>query len=115
MAQEIKYSQSIEWRPIDEYFIGRYDWVLVRMYDGNYPCIPCVAEYREFDHQWHMNDSAYSVLPFPVLEFADMQLIPSRPIACHNHKYDLTITRRQLDDEHVVMSETMMEKLHHME
>lgn len=89
-------AESIRWRPIEDYFNGNYDWVLVRMYDGDYPCIPCVAEYRDFDHQWHMNDNNYSVLPFPVVEFADMQLIPPYEYYQHNNKYDPHILEVQL-------------------
>jgi len=70
---------KITWRPIAEYFNGEHDWVLVRMYDGEYPCIPCVAEYNRKDGKWHMNDSEYTVLPFPAHEFFDMSTIGPLP------------------------------------
>lgn len=91
-------SEQISWKPIEEYFKGEYDWVLVRMYDGDYPCIPCVAEYRTHDGNWHMNDDNYSVLPFLVVEFADMELISTTDVYIHNHKYDPKVLENQLTE-----------------
>lgn len=56
------------WRPIKEYFEGKYDWVLVRMMDGPNVCVPEVAEFR--NGKWCTDDSE---LPFPVVEFFDME------------------------------------------
>lgn len=68
---------KINWRPIEEYFQsnGKYDWVLVRMYDGPYACLPCVAEYRENTASWHMNSPSDDVLPFEVKEFVVLEEI----------------------------------------
>lgn len=97
-ACSIEKPEQIYWKPIEEYFKGEYDWVLVRMYDGDYPCIPCVAEYRTHDGNWHMNDDNYSVLPFPVVEFADMELISSTNVYTPNHKYDPKVLENQLNE-----------------
>lgn len=72
-------SDTICWLPISEYFNDNvvYDWVLVKMLDGSNECIPTVAEYNRSDGTWHKNDSEYTVLPFPVVAFADMELIKS--------------------------------------
>ena len=61
-----------KWRPIEEYNNGDYDWVLVRYYDGDYECIPCVAERRK-DGKWYDRDEVE--IPFEVRYFFDMQTI----------------------------------------
>lgn len=80
MENSNQQTEQICWRPIEQYFESARDWVLVRMYDLDFKCIPCVAEYNRRDGKWHMNNSTYEVLPFPVLEFADMELIPEQQI-----------------------------------
>lgn len=37
------------WQPIEKYFKGNYDWVLVKYYDGDFACIPTVAEFNKSD------------------------------------------------------------------
>lgn len=120
---KIEEPEQISWKPIEEYFKGEYDWVLVRMYDGDYPCIPCVAEYRDFDNQWHMNNDDYSVLPFPVVEFADMELIlPKSSFTFYqpNAKYDPHILELQLEQAseiHMpggIVTHAMMDKFNRM-
>lgn len=66
----------IGWRPIVEYdeaneFLhGAFDWVLVKMFNGNHECIPVVAEKRR-DGKWY--DRNNNELPFEVREFFDMK------------------------------------------
>lgn len=59
------------WRPIWDYMQNRdkYDWVLIKYFDGDYECIPCVAEMR--DAKWY--DRSGNELPFKVTHFFDMQ------------------------------------------
>lgn len=66
--------EQICWRPIEEYFNGEYDFVLVKRFDGEFELIPQVAEYNKVDNKWV--DVAGNELLFDVREFADMQLIP---------------------------------------
>ena len=37
---------ELNWKPIKEYDESNYDWVLVKYFDGNYECVPIVAEKR---------------------------------------------------------------------
>ena len=63
------------WQPIENYFKGNYDWVLIKYYDGEKECIPNVAEFNKNDKKWHLGDNNYSILPeiFEVKYFFDMQ------------------------------------------
>lgn len=66
------------WRPIEEYFEGDYDWVLVKAYDGDFECIPFVAEYRKgkwYNHSFANDDEE---ITFEVKYFMDMQTIKSQ-------------------------------------
>ena len=38
-----KKEEIVGWRPISEYSRDKYDWVLVKYFDGSYECIPEVA------------------------------------------------------------------------
>ena len=67
----------VGWRPISEYD-DTYDWVLVRMYDENLPCIPIVAEKRS-DGKWHAILSDRE-LPFEVREFFDMEQLDKKEV-----------------------------------
>ena len=60
------------WKPISEYNTDEYDWVLIKFFDGDYECVPCVAE-RRSDGKWY--NSSDNVVPFEVRYFFDMQLI----------------------------------------
>lgn len=60
------------WRLISEYDESKYDWVLVKMFDGDYECIPIVAE-RRMNGKWYSSDDVE--LPFEVRYFFDMQQI----------------------------------------
>lgn len=66
----------VGWRPIIEYdeaneFLhGTFDWVLVKMFDGNHACIPVVAV-KHRDGKWY--DQNNNELPFEVREFFDMR------------------------------------------
>ena len=62
---------ELKWKPIEEYDKGNYDWVLVKYFDGNYECIPCVAEKRF--GKWHSIDE--KEIQFDVKYFMDMQQI----------------------------------------
>ena len=63
------------WQPIEKYFKGNYDWVLVKYYDGDFASVPTVAEFNKSDKKWHLRDDDYSILPeiFEVKYFFDMQ------------------------------------------
>ena len=74
-ADEIKRLNNIinelEWKPIEEYDKGNYDWVLVKYFDRDYECIPCVAEKRF--GKWHSIDE--KEIQFDVKYFMDIQQI----------------------------------------
>ena len=60
---------ELKWKPIEEYDKGNYDWVLVKYFDGDYECVPCVAEKRF--GKWHSLDE--KEIKFEVKYFFDMQ------------------------------------------
>ena len=62
---------ELKWKPIEEYDKGNYDWVLVKYFDGDYECVPCVAEKRF--GKWHSRDE--KEIQFDVRYFMDMQQI----------------------------------------
>lgn len=62
---------ELKWKPIEEYDKGDYDWVLVKYFDGDYECVPCVAEKRF--GKWHSIDE--KEIQFDVKYFMDMQQI----------------------------------------
>lgn len=61
----------MQWRPIKEYNRKDYDWVLVKYFDGDYECVPEVAEQR-IDGKWYTTERE---LPFEVKYFFDMQIL----------------------------------------
>lgn len=64
------------WRPISEYSRDKYDWVLIKYFDGEEECVPQVAELRP-DGKWHVStdfDGDFIIPPhFDVRYFFDMQ------------------------------------------
>lgn len=64
------------WRPISEYCRDKYDWVLIKYFDGEEECVPQVAELRS-DWKWHVStdfDGDFIIPPnFDVRYFFDMQ------------------------------------------
>lgn len=62
---------ELKWKPIEEYDKGNYDWVLVKYFDGDYECVPCVAEKRF--GKWHSIDE--KEIQFDIKYFMDMQQI----------------------------------------
>lgn len=64
-----KLMSKIKWKPIKEYDRKKYDWVLVKYFDGDYECIPEVAEKRS-DGKWYTSEKE---IPFEVKYFFDMQ------------------------------------------
>ena len=58
------------WRSISEYSRDKYDWVLIKYFDDDYECVPCVAE-RRSDGKWF--DRSDNEVPFEVRYFFDMQ------------------------------------------
>ena len=60
---------QLGWRPISEYKKGDHDWVLVKYFDGDYECIPAVAEMRP-DGKWY--DRNDLEIPFEVRYFFNM-------------------------------------------
>lgn len=60
------------WRPISEYSREKYDWVLVKYFDGAYECVPEVAEMR-VDGKWYGRSGALIPDIFDVKYFFDMQ------------------------------------------
>ena len=67
---KINTSNVIGWRPISEYNKDKYDWVLIKYFDGDYECVPCVAEMRA-DRKWY--DRSDNEVPFEVRYFFDIQ------------------------------------------
>ena len=68
----IHFIDSFKWRPIAEYNNKEYDWVLIKYFDGDYECIPTVAE-RRADGKWY--DHREQEIIFEVRYFFDMQLL----------------------------------------
>lgn len=64
-----KEKQKNKWKPISEYNREKYDWVLVKYFDGDYECVPEVAEQR-CDGKWYTTERE---IPFEVKYFFDMQ------------------------------------------
>lgn len=64
------------WQPISEYNREKYDWVLIKYFDGEEECVPQVAELRP-DGKWHVStdfDGDVAIPPwFDVRYFFDMQ------------------------------------------
>lgn len=64
------------WKPISEYDREKYDWVLIKYFDGEEECIPQVAELRP-DGKWHVStdfDGDFTIPScFDVKYFFDMQ------------------------------------------
>lgn len=58
------------WKPISHYCRDKYDWVLIKYFDGNHECVPCVAELRH-DCKWY--DRSGNEVPFAVTHFFDIQ------------------------------------------
>lgn len=48
--------EVIGWRPISEYSRKKYDWVLIKYFDGDFECIPDVAEMRSDGRWWTRAD-----------------------------------------------------------
>ena len=66
--------EQICWRPIEEYFKGEYDFVLVKPFYGEFEMVPQVAEYSKVLNKWlNPNGDEISI---EVKEFADIKLIP---------------------------------------
>lgn len=65
--------ELIKWKPIEEYDENKYDWVLVKYYDGDYECVPTVAERRKGTNKWY--DTNNNEIIFEVKYFFDMQLL----------------------------------------
>ena len=64
-----KNKEKNKWKPISEYDRKKYDWVLVKYFDGDYECVPEVAEKRS-DGKWYTSEEE---IPFEVKYFFDMQ------------------------------------------
>lgn len=64
------------WQPISEYSRDKYDWVLVKYFDGEEECVPQVAELRS-DGKWYVSTDFDGDFVMPswldVRYFFDMQ------------------------------------------
>jgi len=69
--KEKEKNKKIKWKPIKDYDRKKYDWVLVKYFDGDYECVPEVAEKRN-DDKWYTSEKQ---IPFEVKYFFDMQEI----------------------------------------
>ena len=69
--KEKEKNKKIKWKPIKDYDRKKYDWVLVKYFDGDYECVPEVAEKRS-DDKWYTSEKQ---IPFEVKYFFDMQEI----------------------------------------
>lgn len=67
-----KIINEMKWKPISKYNQKEYDWVLVKYFDGDYECVPDVAEKRS-DDRWY--NSSGEIIPFEVKYFFDMQIL----------------------------------------
>lgn len=74
-----KKAEIVGWRPISEYSRDKYDWVLVKYFDGSYECVPEVAEMR-VDGKWYGRSGALIPDIFVVKYFFDMQQLDSREV-----------------------------------
>lgn len=72
IAKEVLQRQSVfrGWQPISNYTREKYDWVLIKYFDGDFECVPVVAEQRT-DGKWYDHNS--QEIPFDVRYFFDMQ------------------------------------------
>lgn len=66
--------EQICWRPIEEYFKGEYDFVLVKPFDGEFEMVPQVAVYNNVLNKWLTPNG--DEISLEVKEFADIKLIP---------------------------------------
>lgn len=71
LEKEKEKNKELKWKPIKEYDRQKYDWVLVKYFDGDYECVPEVAE-RRSDDKWYTSEKQ---IPFEVKYFFDMQEI----------------------------------------
>ena len=69
--KEKEKNKELKWKPIKDYDRKKYDWVLVKYFDGDYECVPEVAEKRS-DGKWYTSERQ---IPFEVKYFFDMQEI----------------------------------------
>ena len=69
--KEKERNKEIKWKSIKDYDRKKYDWVLVKYFDGDYECVPEVAEKRS-DGKWYTSERQ---IPFEVKYFFDMQEI----------------------------------------
>ncbi len=69
--KEKEKNKELKWKPIKDYDRKKYDWVLVKYFDGDYECVPEVAEKR-YDGKWYTSERQ---IPFEVKYFFDMQQI----------------------------------------
>lgn len=66
--------EQICWRPIEEYFKGEYDFVLVKPFYGEFEMVPQVAAYNNVLNKWLTPNG--DEISLEVKEFADIKLIP---------------------------------------
>ena len=66
--------EQICWRPIEEYFQGEYDFVLVKPFYGEFEMVPQVAAYNNVLNKWLTPNG--DEISLEVKEFADIKLIP---------------------------------------
>lgn len=71
LEKEKEKNKELKWKPIKDYDRKKYDWVLVKYFDGDYECVPEVAERRN-DGKWYTSERQ---IPFEVKYFFDMQEI----------------------------------------
>lgn len=74
-----KKEEIVGWRPISEYSRDKYDWVLVKYFDGSYECIPEVAQMR-VDGKWYGRSGALIPDIFVVKYFFDMQQLDKKEV-----------------------------------
>lgn len=67
-----KIINEMKWKPISKYNRKEYDWVLVKYFDGDYECVPGVAEKRSDDRWYNLSGE---IIPFEVKYFFDMQIL----------------------------------------
>ena len=74
--------EELKWKSIEEYDKSNYDWVLVKYFDGDYECVPCVAEKRF--GKWYSIDE--KEIQFDVKYFMDMQQLDKLKALKENNK-----------------------------
>ena len=96
-----KEKEKNKWKPISEYNREKYDWVLVKYFDGEYECVPEVAEQR-CDGKWYTSEKE---IPFEVKYFFDMQLLQEGDTKKMKKKLNKKLTEEQKEKAYKIIKQ----------